>query len=106
MPTSGNATSSLALKRKLRALAAVLADPSTTEHERANAERLKLGLEKQLGQETPPEGPWTGLMFRLGRDVRAAKETTSPPSPKGDWTDHAFRLGRMFRGGFKLKRPR
>src|ERR1700686_3560953 len=100
MPISENARSAAAIHRKLRALAAVFLDPAATEHEKANAKRLKGRLEEQLSPEaTPePERAWTGIMFRLGRGV---KEITSSPSPKGDWTDHAFRLGRMLRRGFK-----
>jgi hypothetical protein len=101
MPISENARSAAAIHRKLRALAAVFLDPAATEFEKANAERLKGRLEKQLGQEPTPDGAagvWTGIMFRLGKGV---KEITSPPSQKGDWTDHAFRLGRMLRRGFK-----
>jgi hypothetical protein len=97
MPVSGNATSAEAVRRKLRALAAVFLDPAATEHEKANAERLKERLEKQLSPEATPEAAWTGIMFRLGQGV---KEITSP-SPKGDWTDHAFRFGRMLRKGFR-----
>jgi hypothetical protein len=104
MPISGNVRSATAIHRKMRALAAVLLDSAATEHERANAQRLKLGLEKQLGKEaTPeatPEGPWTGIMFQLGRGV---KQMTCPPSLKNDWTAHAFRLGRMVRRGLKGK---
>jgi hypothetical protein len=94
MPPSENAKSAGAIHRKLRALTAVFLDPAATGPERANAEGLKIRLEKQLAQEATPEGKWTGIMFRLGRGI---KEITSPPSPKRDWTDHAFRLGRMFR---------
>jgi hypothetical protein len=97
MPISGNASSSEAIRRKLRALTAVLLDPAATEPERANADRLKVRLEKQLTEEAPREEEWAGIMFRLGRRV---KEITSPPSPKVDWTDHAYRLGRMLRKGF------
>jgi hypothetical protein len=97
MPINENARSAEAIRRKLRALAAVFLDPAATEHEKANAKGLTGRLEKQLGQEATSEGTWTGIMFRLGRGV---KEMTSP-SPKGDWTDHAFRLGRMLRRGFK-----
>ena len=105
MPLSDSAWSAEAIRRKLRAIAAMLSDPAATEHERASAEALRMRLEGQL--KIPPEGQlkkeampgtWTDIMFRLGRGV---KEMTSPPSPKGDWTDHAFRLGRMFRKGFK-----
>ena len=101
MPISESARSAAAIHRKLRALAAVFSDRAATEHEKANAERLKGRLEKQLSEEPTPEGAagtWTGLMFRLGKGV---KEIKSAPSPKGDWTDHAFRLGRMLRSGFK-----
>jgi len=109
MPISESARSAAAIHRKLRALAAVFSDRAATEHEKANAERLKGRLEKQLTEEATPEGAaevtpegaagaWTGLMFRLGKGV---KEMTSAPSPKGDWTDHAFRLGRMLRNSFK-----
>jgi hypothetical protein len=98
-----------ATHRKLRGLAAVFSDPAATEHEKANAERLKARLEEQLPQEPAASAPapsepvpgtsWTRIMFRLGRGVRDVK---SPPlSPKGDWTDHAFRLGRMLRRGLK-----
>jgi hypothetical protein len=98
MPISESARAAAAVRRKLRALAAVFLDPAATEHEKANAERLKGRLEKQLGEEATPEGAWTGIMFRLGQGVREIK---SAPAPKGDWTDHAFRLGRMLRRGFK-----
>jgi hypothetical protein len=101
MPISENARSAAAIHRKLRALAAVFLDPAATENEKANAERLKARLEKQLSQEPTPEGIWTGIMFRLGRGV---KEIKSPLSPKGDLTDHAFRLGRMLRS-FKRSPP-
>jgi hypothetical protein len=98
VPITEKASSSEAIRRKLRALTAVLLDPAATEPERANAEGLKVRLEKQLTQEATAEGNWPSIMFRLGRRV---KEITSQPSPKGDWTDHAFRLGRILRKGFK-----
>lgn len=106
MPISENASSTEAIRRKLRALTAVLLDRAATEPERANAEGLKVRLEKQLAEEATPDarppqaptGKWTDIMFRLGRGV---KGITSQPSPKGDWTDHAFRLGRLLRKGFK-----
>jgi hypothetical protein len=97
MPMSGNASSTSAIHRKLRALTAVLLDRATTEHERANAEGLKMRLEEQLRREATP-GSWAGIMFRLGRGVR---EIITQPSPNGDWTDHAFRVGRMLRGRLK-----
>jgi hypothetical protein len=99
MRINDNARSAEALHRKLRAIAAVLLDPAATEHERANAEALKLRLEKQLLPEATPT--WTDIMFRLGRAVKQIKQSQSPSSAKGDWTDHAFRLGRTLRRGFK-----
>jgi hypothetical protein len=98
MPISDNASPTEAIRRKLRALTAMLLDPAATESERANAEGLKVRPEKQLAEEAKPEEKWTDIMFRLGRGV---KEIRSQPSRKGDWTDHAFRLGRMLRKGFK-----
>ena len=101
MPISENARSAKAIHRKLRAIAAVLSDSAATEHERANAEALKIRLEKQLRQEATPEGAWTDILFRLGRAVKEIKQSTSPSSPKGDWTDHTFRLGTTLRRAFK-----
>ena len=104
MPVSQNAWSAAAIRRKLRAIAAVLLDPAATENERANARTLKMRLQKQLRPEATQAGAWSDLLFRLGRGVRQVKEikqSSSPPKPKGDWTDNAYRLGRMFRKGFK-----
>ena len=108
MPTSENAKSAEAIHRKLRAIAAVLSDPATTEHEKANAQALKLSLEKQLReettsqpQETTSQPTWTDVMFRLGRAAQEIKQSASAASPKGDWTDYAFRLGRTLRRGLK-----
>ena len=98
MPISDNARSAEALRRKLRALAAVFLDPAATEHEKANAKMLKVRLETQLGKKPISESDWTGIMFRLGRGVR---EIASSRPAKGDWTDHAFRLGRIIRRGIK-----
>src|SRR3954452_20873666 len=101
MSISENARSAEAIHRKLGAIAAVLSDPAATEHERANAETLKIRLETQLRQAATPDGTWTGLLFRWGWAVKETKQSTSQSSPKGDWTDHAFRLGRTLRRGFK-----
>ena len=96
MPISEIARAAEAIHRKLRAIA-VLLDPAAIEHGRANAEALKIRLEKQLRQEATPQGTWTDAMFRLGRAAREIKQPTFPSSPKDDWTDHAFRLGRTLR---------
>jgi hypothetical protein len=115
MTIRDNVRTAAAIHRKLRGLAAVFSDPAATEHEKANAERLKARLEEQLPPEPTPIEPgppepaptepapgagWTNIMFKLGRGVRVVK-SSAPPSPKNDWTDHAFRLGRMFRRGLK-----
>jgi len=97
MPIRDNARSAEAIRRKLRALAAVFLDPAATEHEKANAKMLKVRLETQLGKKPTSEGAWTGIMFRLGRGVRELASSR----PKSDWTDHAFRLGRIIRRGIK-----
>ena len=109
MTVRDSARTAAVIHRKLRGLAAVFSDPAATEHEKANAERLKARLEEQLPQEptpsetapseTAPSAAWTNIVFRLGRGVREI--TSPPPSPKGDWTDHAFRLGRMLGRGLK-----
>jgi hypothetical protein len=96
MPINEAAKSAAAICRKLRALAAVLGHPNTTEHERANAEGLRVRLERKLAHETSPDAPRAGIMFRLGRSVRQA--TTQ--GPNRDWTDHAFRAGKLVRALF------
>jgi len=103
MAVSENAKAAEAIRRKLRALTAVLSDRAATEPERVNAEGLKARLEERLRDEAKPEEKWTAMMFRLGRGIKDIKQMTSSPAPKGDWTDHAFRFGRMFR---RFKPPR
>jgi hypothetical protein len=98
MPTSEKARFAAAIHRKLRGIAAVLLDPVATEHERTNAEELKIRLEKQLKPEATPEGTRLDIMFRLGRAVKEIRQSTSSHK---DWTDHAFRLGRTLRRRFK-----
>jgi hypothetical protein len=57
MPISENPRSAEAIRRKLRALAAVFLDPAATEHEKANAKVLKGRLESagQSGSNTRGE---------------------------------------------------
>ena len=93
MPTTDNPPSAAAIRRKLRALAAVLGDRATTQHEKANAEKIKIRLERELRADAPDESR-TGVMYRLGR---GARELTTASSANRNWTDHAYRLGRMFR---------
>jgi hypothetical protein len=89
------------IRRKLRAVAAIIADPAATEHERANAQALKARLERRLREAGAPAGDWTDTAFRLGRWAQELKQSSSPASPKGDWTDNAHRLGKALRWGYK-----
>jgi hypothetical protein len=89
------------LRRKLRAVIAVLEDPAATEHERANAQALKARLQRRLNQAGTPKGDWSDNAFRLGKWAGRIRGATSPGSPKGDWTDQAHRLGKTLRHGYK-----
>ena len=90
-----------ALRRKLRALAAVARDAGATPPERANAAALKKQLEARLRKAGAPAGDWTDHAFRLGRWAKGAR----PPGPLGsadtDWTEHARRLGKAVGRGYK-----
>jgi hypothetical protein len=66
MPISDNARSAAAIHRKLRALANVFLDPAATEHEKANAKRLKERLEEHLGQEANTRGGMDGHHVSVG----------------------------------------
>jgi hypothetical protein len=98
----GAATPSLeAVRRKLRAVRALLADHGATPHERVNAAAVKARLERRLKAEGEPKGDWSDSVFRLGRLMRNLEKSSAPHSPKGDWTDHALRLGKAVRRGYK-----
>ena len=90
-----------AVRRKLRAVAAVLADRGATAHERVNAAALKARLEGRLKAAGEPAGDWTDGIFRLGRLARTLERSTAPRSPKGDWSDQALRLGKALRRGYR-----
>jgi len=94
-----NANFTEAIRRKLRALTAVVSDAGATEHERASAKALKARLTERLKEAGAPKGDWTDRIFRLGRLTRDLKNPAPPKSPKGDWTDNAFRLGNAVRRG-------
>ena len=86
------------IRRKLRSLVAVIQDSGATEHERANARRLKADLKAKLTDQGVPEGDWSDAVFRVGRALRGAKDATAPPpSLKGGPQKAAFRLGRALR---------
>jgi predicted trehalose synthase len=89
------------INRKLRAVAAVIADPAATEHERANAQALKARLERRLREAGAPAGDWTDNAFRLGKWAKELRQASSPASPNRDWTDNAHRLGKAVRRGYK-----
>jgi hypothetical protein len=89
------------VRRKLRAVTAIIGDPAATENEKANAQTLKARLERRLMDAGVPAGDWTDTAFRLGRRARELKQSSSPASPKGDWTDNAHRLGKALRRGYK-----
>ncbi|MBV8120350.1 MAG: hypothetical protein JO081_10500 [Alphaproteobacteria bacterium] len=89
------------LRRKLRAVAAVVADPAATRNEKANAEAVKARLERRLKEAGFPAGNWTDTLFRLGRRAKEIGKSTAPESPKGDWTDTAHRVGKALRRGYK-----
>ena len=89
------------VRRKLAAVAAVIADPAATDHERANAQALKTRLEQRLREAGAPAGDWTDNAFRLGKWAKDLKQASSPAAPKGDWTDNAHRLGKALRQGYK-----
>jgi hypothetical protein len=96
---SSNGT--LSIRRKLRAVVALITDPGATEHERANAKVVKSRLERQLKEAGTPAGDWTDNAFRLGRWATMMWNSSAPASPRGDWTDNAHRLGKALRRGLK-----
>jgi hypothetical protein len=70
MQMNGLSGSVEGVRRKLRALIALIKDPGATEHERANAKALKTRLEQRLREAGAPAGDWTDNAFRLGRVLR------------------------------------
>ncbi len=89
------------LRRKLRAVAAVVEDRAATEHEKANAEAVRARLRRRLNEAGSPAGDWTDTVFRFGRWAKQVTKSTSPASPEGDWTDNARRLGKALRRGYR-----
>jgi hypothetical protein len=93
------------IRRKLRAVAAIVADRGATEAERRNAAALRARLERRLEAAGVPKGDWSDGAFRLGRALRRMADRTAPPSPQGNWTDQAFRLGKVLRRGYRRLSP-
>jgi hypothetical protein len=90
-----------ALRRKLRALAAVARDAGATRPERAAAAALKNRLQERLRKAGAPAGDWTDHAFLLGRWAKGARQ----PGPLGaadtEWTEHARKLGKAVGRGYK-----
>jgi hypothetical protein len=82
-----------ALRRKLRALAAVARNAGATPAERANAAALKRQIERRLRDAGAPAGDWSDHAFRLGRKLKAIQTSGKPV--EADVTDHARRLGKI-----------
>ena len=87
-----------AVQRKLAALKAIIEDPATNEHERANARTLMTRLEKKITTEGAAPGPIAKVMFEMGRSARNVIDGTFQ---KADWTSQAFRAGRIVGKLFK-----
>ena len=90
----GIGSSLAALRRKLRALAAVARDAGATAAERANAAALKRRLQQRLHDAGAPAGDWTDHAFRLGRRLREVRKSGPLASGEADWTEQARRLGK------------
>ena len=101
MQDDGLVRSLAALRRKLRALAAVASDSGATPPERANAAALKRHLEQRLRQAGAPAGDWSDQAFRLGRWARQLHKTGPSEAEATDWTDHARRFGRALGRGYR-----
>ncbi|HEX6441444.1 MAG TPA: hypothetical protein VF007_04605 [Stellaceae bacterium] len=85
-----------ALRRKLRALAAVARNAGATPAERANAAALKKQIERRLRDAGAPTGGWSDHAFRLGRRLGAMRKSGVAAAGEADLTDHARRLGKAF----------
>ena len=90
-----------ALRRKLRALAAVARDAGATAPERAAAATLKNRLEERLRKAGVPAGDWTDHAFRLGRWAKGVRQPGPPGPGDTDWTDHARKLGKAVGRGYR-----
>ena len=101
MGDNGFIGSVAALRRKLRALAAVARDEGATAAERSNAASLKRRIEQRLRQTGSPAGDWTDMAFRLGRRARDAQKSAGAAAAETNWTENARQLGKAVRRGYK-----
>ncbi|HEV2098259.1 MAG TPA: hypothetical protein VGR45_04965 [Stellaceae bacterium] len=90
-----------AIRRKLRAITAIVKDSGATEHEKANAAALKTRMERRLRDAGAPAGDWTDEIFRLGRLAGGIAKSISPTSSNSDLTSSAHQLGKALRRGYK-----
>jgi hypothetical protein len=101
MPDDAPLPPFVALRRKLRALAAVAGNPGATPSERANAQALKERLQRRLRQSGAPAGDWTDHVFRLGRWARQTRNSGASKASEVDWTEQARRAGKALGRGYK-----
>jgi hypothetical protein len=101
MRANGVVGSVAALRRKLRAIAAVAQDAGATGPEKENAAALKKRLEERLRETGAPAGDWTDSAFRLGRWAKKIRKSAAPVPAAEDWTDHARSLGKAARRAYK-----
>ena len=93
--------SAAALRRKLRALAAIAQDGAATPPEKATAAALKRRLEQRLRATGEPAGDWTDHAFRLGRRAKGLGQAAGLSPGVDEWTGLAHRLGKAVRRGYK-----
>jgi hypothetical protein len=101
MRANGIVGSVAALRRKLRAIAAVTQDAGATAPEKENAAALKKRLEERLRETGAPAGDWTDNAFRLGRWAKKIRKSAAPAPAAEDWTEHARNLGKAARRAYK-----
>ena len=101
MSIDKHARSVEAIRRKLRAITAIVKDSGATAHEKANAAALKTRMERRLREVGAPAGDWTDEVFRLGRLAGGIAKSISPASSKDDWPGNAHRFGKALRRGYK-----
>jgi hypothetical protein len=101
MRIGGFRNSAEGIRRKLRAVCAVLDDSGATEAERANAAALKTRLKQRLKDAGTPAGDWTDNAFRLGRWAKNLTKSATSAAAERDWTNDAFRLGKALRRSYK-----
>src|SRR5215208_339727 len=101
MDEDGSTDPVAALRRRLRALEALAADPGATPAERASAAALKQRIEQRLKEAGAPAGDWTDTVFRLGRRLKEMRQAAPPAGAEPEWTEHARRLGKAVRHGYK-----